>query len=255
MVYCQKSVMDKLVTFIVPCFNESIRLKLAEDAFTHFFLHTEIPCKVIFINDGSTDDTEDRLRELAYHLNKVAEENIADVIGYTKNSGKGYALKKGIQAATTNWVLTIDADMAAKPDELLIWNRKNYLDLNVDHKIYIGSREKGIESHLVESKFMRRSLGLAFNFVTKKLTGLKFRDTQCGFKLYPTNVAKEAFEELYDYGFAHDVEVLLKLKKNDITINTLPLRWTQIPGSKVNVVKDSMRMLRTVLKVRKKYRL
>lgn len=246
--------MDKLITFIVPCYNESKRLDLAEDAFTNFFLHTEIPCNVIFINDGSTDDTEDRLRELAYHLNKVARQNVADVISYINNSGKGYALKRGIDVATTDWVLTIDADMAAKPDELLIWSRKKYLDLDADHKIYIGSREKGIESHLVESKFMRRNLGLAFNFITKKLTGLNFRDTQCGFKLYPTNLAKEAFSGLYDYGFAHDVEVLLKLKQQGILINTLPLRWTQIPGSKVNVVKDSMRMLRTVLKVRKKYR-
>lgn len=246
--------MDPLVTFIVPCYNESKRLELAEDAFTQFFLHTEIPCKTIFVNDGSTDDTEDRLNELAYHLNKVTKEPVAEVISYTKNAGKGYALKKGIEAANTDWVLTIDADMAAKPDELLIWNRKKYLDLNTDHKIYIGSREKGIESHLVESKFLRRNLGLAFNLITKKLTGLTFRDTQCGFKLYPTNVAKEGFDGLYDYGFVHDVEVLLKLKHQGITIHTLPLRWTQIPGSKVNVVKDSIKMLRSIIKVRKKYR-
>lgn len=245
--------MKALITFIVPCYNESDRLKATKMSFIEFFQHSTIPSKVIFVNDGSRDNTIELLKEVVSEVNNSSGEDVASFLTYSKNSGKGYALKTGINAATTEWVLTIDADMAALPHELIFWENNDYINLQSDHKIYIGSREKGIDQKMVKSNFIRRRIGLAFNYMTQNLTGLPFRDTQCGFKLYPTALAKEAFNDLENYGFAHDVEVLLKLHQMGITINSLPVKWQHIPGSKVNVFTDSMKMLKTVMKLRKKY--
>lgn len=246
--------MKKLLTFVVPCYNESDRLQIAKENFTDFFLDSDMPSNVVFVNDGSTDDTEKKLYKISKEINVSVDDEVARVISYKKNRGKGYALKTGIDTVTTDWVLTIDADMAAKPQEILSWKKNKYIDLHPDHTIYIGSREKGFDQHMVKSKFVRRKLGLAFSFFTQTLTGLPFRDTQCGFKLYPTSIAREVFNELEDYGFAHDVEVLVKLQQMGITITSLPLHWQHVSGSKVNVFKDSIKMLHTVVKVRKKYK-
>ena len=245
--------MKKSITFIVPCYNESERLHYAEKAFTEYFLNADIPSEVIFVNDGSTDCTGEKLVDIVHSINTAVSNPVASFISYKKNSGKGYALKKGINKASTDWVLTIDADMAAKPQEIISWRNGNCINLDTDHTIYIGSREKGISKHMVKSKFIRRNLGLTFNLFTQILTGLPFRDTQCGFKLYPTPLAKEIFQDLEDYGFAHDVEVLMKVKSKGINIKSLPLHWQHVSGSKVDMFKDSIKMLRTVVKVRRKY--
>jgi dolichyl-phosphate beta-glucosyltransferase len=245
---------DKSISFIVPCYNEANRLKNAETDFIEFIqLNPSIKCKIIFVNDGSTDNTENALSELCLKIN-LNTPKTASLVSYKNNKGKGWALQEGIANATTDWCLTIDVDMAARPHELISWIDKFKIDLELDDHIFIGSREKGIDDHIVKSSLLRRNIGLLFNLILKSLTGLKFRDTQCGFKLYPTSVAKNGFDNLTDYGFAHDVEVLLKLKSQGIQINTLTLHWEEKPGSKVNLVSDSLKMLSTVIKIRNKYR-
>jgi dolichyl-phosphate beta-glucosyltransferase len=238
----------------VPCYNEAARLKNAELDFMDFVQRfPDLKFKIIFVNDGSSDNTEIALSDLCTKINGHAPK-AASVVSYKINKGKGWALQEGIANATTDWCLTIDADMAARPHELISWIDKFKIDLELDDHIFIGSREKGIDDHIVKSSLLRRNIGLLFNLILKSLTGLKFRDTQCGFKLYPTSVAKNGFDNLTDYGFAHDVEVLLKLKSQGIQINTLTLHWEEKPGSKVNLVSDSLKMLSTVIKIRNKYR-
>lgn len=244
---------DQSVTFIVPCFNEELRLEHTEEVFVNYFIHDRVDSKVIFVDDGSGDATSSKLHTLCQKLNQI-KPKCASYISYEKNVGKGYALKKGIEACTTNWCLTIDADMAAQPQELITWTNNYDLNLSVGKVVYIGSREKGIDKHLVKSSLLRRNMGLVFNKLLTSITGLKFRDTQCGFKLYPTDVAKMAFDNLSDYGFAHDVEVLLKLQREGFTIKTFPIKWVEKAGSKVNLISDSLKMIRTVIKIRNKYK-
>ncbi len=245
---------DKSITFIVPCYNEANRLVSAETSFIDFLTRfSKYSFKIIFVDDGSIDGTREALGNLCNKINEVSSDT-ATTISYEVNKGKGWALKEGIEHALTDWCLTIDVDMAARPHELMSWRENYNINLDGSDNIFIGSREKGIEDHLVKSSYLRRSIGLVFNQLLKLITGLKYRDTQCGFKLYPTAIAKKAFDNLTDYGFAHDVEVILRIENQGITINTLPLHWEEKSGSKVNLISDSWQMLKTVYKLRKKYR-
>ena len=241
------------ITFIVPCYNEERRLDHTEEIFSNYFLNDTLESKVLFVNDGSDDSTNTKLETVCDRLNKI-KPKCASFISYEKNCGKGYAIKRGVDVFNTEWCLTIDADMAARPHELLVWTNKYDINLSNKNTIYIGSREKGIDKHIVKSSWLRRNMGHVFNKLLKSITGLKFRDTQCGFKLYPTSTARIGFENLSDYGFAHDVEILLKLQKENISIKTFPITWEEKPGSKVNLITDSIKMLKTVIKIRNKYK-
>ncbi len=242
------------LTFIVPCYNEVDRLIFTKEVFEDFFKTEESRAvyNVLFIDDGSTDNTAEVLGTICESLNEN-NDGIANKISLKKNQGKGAALREGIKNANSEWCLTIDADMAARPHELISWIKNYNVNLEKPDIVFIGSREKGIDDHIVESSWIRRNIGLVFNKLLQKITGLTFRDTQCGFKMYPTKVAKEAFENLTDYGFAHDVEVLLKLQSMNINIKTLPLHWEEKEGSKVNLISDSLKMLRTIISIRNKY--
>jgi len=241
------------LTFIIPCYNESSRLLQTEECFNHFIRATNFQGTIIFINDGSNDNTLELLNNIKQKLNKKFNDVGVDIISYKKNIGKGWAIKQGVDNCKTKWCLTLDADMAAKPDELTTWMNKKFIDLENVNTVYFGSREKGFEEGMVSSSWIRRNIGLVFNLMIIFFTGIKIRDTQCGYKLYPTAIAQKAFENLYDYGFAHDVEIIIKLSKQNISIKMLPIIWNEKSGSKVNVFKDSVKMFLTVIKLTSNY--
>jgi len=143
--------------------------------------------------------------------------------------------------------------MATKPEQLINWKEEYEIDLDKDI-VFIGNRESGHALGIVSSSIHRRILGNLFNLYVKSKTSLTMKDTQCGFKLYPTHIAKQAFTNLIDYGFGHDVEVLVKISMNGIEIRSLPVRWNAVDGSKINLFKDGFKMLSHVTKVARKYK-
>lgn len=239
----------KDITLIFPCFNESRRLEKTGRELKHYFGDPAARMRIVFVDDGSSDETRQHLEKLCSELREITGEDRFEVVGYTPNRGKGYALREGINASKTDWCLTIDADLSSGPAELDYWLEAGFLKAE-EEQVYIASRELGIRQGLVHFSLFRRNVGLIFNKLVRLFTRLPFQDTQCGFKLYPTAAARSAFEDLMDYGFAHDVEVLLKLRKMGFKIQPLPIHWKPEEGSKVNMVMDSLRMLRTIWKLR-----
>lgn len=239
-----------IVTFIVPCYNESARLALTWDGFNDYFSDPEaIPANVILVDDGSSDDTAAQLNQLCQKLSQSFPTHQFKHISYKPNRGKGWALKQGVDATTTSWLITLDADMATEPLQLMDWLDKKLVSFDTQ-QVYIGSRELGQKAGTVKSSFLRRNIGLVFNYFVRKISGLNIIDTQCGFKLYPTTVAQQAFSNLLDYGFVHDVEVLLNVKKQGVAITSLPLQWKEVAVSKVNVVTDSIKMFSSLIRIR-----
>ncbi|MCB0395260.1 MAG: glycosyltransferase [Flavobacteriales bacterium] len=239
------------ITFIIPCYNESHRLDVTRRKLGDLYaIHPDQP-GIIFVNDGSTDDTESRLHDLCEHLQTLSPGIPFRTISYPNNKGKGWALYQGIQQCETPWCITLDADLATGPEEWRYWNEKGWIG-EEDNKVYIGSREKGIQHRIVRYSWFRRSIGLAFNRLVRMYTRMPFDDTQCGFKCYPTAIARAAFENLNDYSFAHDVEVLMNIHHNHIPIVSLPVHWNETAGSKVNVFRDGFQMFRTIRGLRSK---
>lgn len=201
----------------------------------------ELP-EIIIVNDGSKDDTYKLLKE-----HPVYEKRKALITILTQeNTGKGGALRNGVLKARGDFVLTLDADMASPPSELIKW--MGALNWKPDeHTIYIGSREH--HESIINKQGNRKVAGNIFNVAVRVLTPLKMRDTQCGFKLYPIKPAKKYFENLHTYGWAHDVELLYHAQLDGMKIVEMPLEWNAIEGSKISVLKDGVKMLLETLRI------
>lgn len=200
---------------------------------------------MIIVDDGSTDGTPETIKaHPAYQSLESAGK--AQIIALESNAGKGGALKAGVAAATCEYVLTLDADMSAKPMELLNWLKQDRKLLDGNH-ILIGSREH--ERSKITASKGRRFVGNVFNLLVRTFTPLYQSDTQCGFKLYPTEIAKPLFGALRVNGWAHDVELLYRANLAGVEVVEMPLAWQEEPGSKVKVLRDSFRMLWQIISI------
>ena len=243
------------LSLVIPIYNEAGRLhlmegglvELAHDAF-------QFQIEVLMVDDGSKDSTWEDLQVLE---KEFSEKHGIDTnrfhlkcLQQMPNEGKGVALQKGVQEARGDWILTLDADMAARPIEVLRWQKAGELNLNnkCTPTVIIASREH--PDSTVIDKSGRRIMGRIFNAITRKISRLPFRDTQCGFKLYPSELAKEIFAKLLHTGWAHDVEILMRVQHQGISIKSLPVHWTAVEGSKINPIKDSWDMFIAIIGIR-----
>lgn len=238
------------VSLIFPFYNEMASVPFFIEQMELYLTSTnKYITEIILVNDGSSDDTLAALKQISEHLKDQVRVQVIDV---QPNQGKGHALKKGVEQATGRWLLTLDADLATMPNQLDTWIAQKQVSLNnLDH-IYIASRELGIKSGLVKFHWHRRIIGRFFALMVRLTSGIKLSDTQCGFKLYPTEAAKQVFGNLQDYGFAHDVEILYRLKKQGYQIISLPVKWVERGDSKVDLIKDSWNMFVQLLKLKKR---
>ncbi len=233
------------VSLIIPCYNESIRVAKMIDGFKEFIATWHGLFEIIIIDDGSTDDTVSLIKNNLLYKNLLADNKI-QLIQQT-NTGKGGALQKGITAASLDFVLTVDADMATHPVEIMNWRLQNKATFARD-TICIASRTLAASKLILISN--RRSSGKLFNTIVRIITNLPFKDTQCGFKLYPRAIAQQLFANLRTKGWAHDVEILLQANKQSIPVIEMPITWNERDASKINVLRDGMKMLWEVMKMR-----
>lgn len=226
-----------LVSLIIPCYNESRRLVHLERGLREFQQYWNFSFEVIVVDDGSSDETADLLRQL---LPIFMNPELFQVIQLSENQGKGGALRAGVLAANGDFVLTLDADMAAHPLLLQDWlkilpNQKFSSDA-----IFIGSRNH--HQSEIEAKSHRKFAGQLFNGLVQMITPIKIEDTQCGFKLYPTAIAKLLFQDLHIKGWAHDIELLYKARYLDISIESMPIKWKHVDDEKISVLSDGIKM-------------
>src|SRR5690606_15152391 len=178
------------ISLVIPCYNESGRVGLLYSGIKEFMAVWPGKMEIIIVNDGSRDNTLQLLQE---HETYRSNTDLIEIFSQ-ENTGKGGALKHGVLKAKGDFILTLDADMAAYPAELLKWvdRLEKGFEQNV---IYIGSREHK-ESEIINESFKRKLAGNIFNLIVRSVTPLKVKDSQCGFKLYSSKVATTLFTEL-----------------------------------------------------------
>jgi glycosyltransferase involved in cell wall biosynthesis/tetratricopeptide (TPR) repeat protein len=227
------------LSLVIPCYNESKRISNLLKVLKNFDQQWEQPLQITLVDDGSTDDT---VAQIEQKINgSFSGDTDFQLIKLNKNQGKGGALKAGVEKSIGDFILTLDADMAAKPQELGSWLKVLPGKTFPEDKILIGSREH--QDSKVKGQLLRRVAGLSYNFIIQLFTNLHITDTQCGFKLYPKAIAKRLFEQLNTKGWAHDIEILNQAKLEDIPIETMPVKWTHQDDSKINLLSDSVKML------------
>jgi dolichyl-phosphate beta-glucosyltransferase len=239
----------KNLSVIFPFFNESLRVDNCFKNIKDFNQKNKrLNCEYIFVDDGSKDNTSKKIIKFIKSQKKNSYKKFK-LIKLKKNCGKGAALKKGVNKSKNNWILTSDIDISVSLNQLNIWfKKKKSFDYN---KIYFGSRN--LLKSKVAYKIHRKIIGFFFNIIMKFLLGINLKDTQCGFKLYPKKIAKKIFSQIKIEGFAHDVEIVLLAKKFNFDIKELPVKWVHKNNGKINLIKDSLKMFASMIKLKRKF--
>lgn len=234
------------LSIVIPAYNEEKRINSTISHLIQTFKDNrwdENNYEILIVNDGSTDATKKIVNELAKKHKSIK------LLNCYKNSGKGMALRLGVANAQGDIIIIYDAD-AATPAKFII--EYYHLIENNDYDIIIGSRELGIkERYIVSYRKMRRFSGRIFVFLSKIVIS-GFEDTQCGFKLFKKKVAKHLFPILTQSGYAWDIELLALAKYHSYKLKEVPIDWYHQPGSRVNLIKDSISMLWQLSKIKKR---
>jgi dolichyl-phosphate beta-glucosyltransferase len=146
------------------------------------------------------------------------------------NRGKGYSVRHGMLEARGDWVLFSDADLSAPIEEL-----EKLLDAAENRRAQIAIGSRALDRSLigVHQSPLREAAGIVLNRVMRLLTGLRFADTQCGFKLFQRDAAQRVFSRQQLDDFTFDVEDLFIARLLKIPAIEVPVRWNNVEGTKV----------------------
>lgn len=231
-----------MLSVVIPAYNEEDRLPATLDMTLHKLNARGTAFEIIVVDDGSTDDTAGRVRQVSIVAKHVR------LIRLPQNFGKGFAVRAGIINAEGSRILFMDADGATPLTELAV------LEANMNEsgaEIVIGSR-----SHLpgsdtvVKARWLRHVAGRTFHQFVRLLGISGISDTQCGFKLFSHDAAAAIASRMRMRGFSFDVEMLWIGRELGYSIREVPINWTHMAGSKVNVVRDGIRMLADLVRIR-----
>jgi dolichyl-phosphate beta-glucosyltransferase len=230
-----------VISIIIAAYDEEKRIQPSLFKIKEYVTEQGVDYEIIVVDDGSTDRTSKVVTYLTKGIPHLK------FIRYEKNRGKGYALRTGVLASKGEAVLLTDADLSTPIEELSV-----LLPLISDKKcdIAIGSRALALSKIIKKQPWWRQSMGKLFNKIVKILIVNDFDDTQCGFKLFSGNIARDLFKEARINRFAYDVEILALAKKKGYRIIEVPIKWINSPESKVNPIQDSFNMIVDLLRIR-----
>lgn len=199
------------------------------------YLHKYYPgFELIIVDDGSTDNMAKVVRKV------IAKDKSTRLISYTPNMGKGYAVRTGVLASTGERVLFMDADLSTPLEEI-----PKILKLLNQADIVIGSRGKS------NAPFGRQIASHIFDQIKYLMVGLRrFKDTQCGFKVFKGDVARKLFAKSQIDRFMFDVEILYLAEKLKFKIIELHVKWSDVPDSRVRFWEGVKNMFRDLWRIR-----
>ena len=220
------------VSVIVPAYNEERRITPTLNDIISFLEKRKEQYEIIVVDDGSKDQTSSIVNAIRQNNPRVS------LLKFNNNHGKGFAVRAGMLKAQGQYLIFTDADGATPFQEI---NRLEQA-LHNGADIAIGSRAIPSEDTQVSARFHRKYLGRIFNLMVNFILLPKVADTQCGFKLFKRNAADQVFSRQQLEGFSFDVEVLYIARKLGFVTVEVPVNWTNIAGSKVNVIIDGLKM-------------
>ena len=232
-----------MLSIIIPAFNEESRLPPYLSSIVAYLASRGGPSEIIVVDDGSQDGTAAAVQALTTRCPFLR------LIPLGRNKGKGFAVRTGMLAAKGDLRLFCDADGATPIGELHRLERA----LSGEIDILIGSRAIRSTECRVEGTLHRKYLGILYNRLVSLLALRGLRDTQCGFKLFRGAAADTLFAAQTLTGFGFDVEILFLAQKWGYTIREIPVNWQDQPRGKVRLLRDSIRMLFDLVKLRRSW--
>jgi glycosyltransferase involved in cell wall biosynthesis len=231
-------VIDPLLTIVIPAYNEESRLPATLTRVSEALESRGEPYEVLVVVNGSTDRTADVVKQAT-----ARDGNVRLIV--TQLRGKGRAVKIGIVEARGDRIVFADADLSTPIEEVIALADQ----LDERHQVVIASRE-GSGARRVGEPYVRHLMGRVFNLLVQVMAVRGIQDTQCGFKAFTRQCAQDVFRRQRIVGFGFDVEVLYLARRLGYGIKEVPVTWEYAASSRVDPVKDTIRMFRDVLAVR-----
>jgi dolichyl-phosphate beta-glucosyltransferase len=234
------SALYPLISIVIPAYNENARLGPTLDRILYFVHQEAWPAEIIVVDDGSSDQTAELVQTYAERNPNVR------LLSNPGNRGKGYSVRNGILQANGEFILFTDADLSSPIEEA----SKLFQALEGGADIAIGSRWARSELQTQRQSVTRQILGRLFNGFLRFFLGLKFNDTQCGFKALRQYSAKAIFPLQKIEGWGFDPEILFLAQKTGFTIAEVPVLWAHDDRTRIHPLADGARMIADMIRIR-----
>lgn len=225
------------LSIVIPAHNEESRLPRTLGQIFSFLEKQTYSSEVIVVENGSSDRTLEFAQEYALrHANLI--------VHHEEQRGKGNAVRRGILEARGEYRFICDADLSMPIEEL----QKFIPTALTDFDIAIGSREAPGAIRYNEPSY-RHLGGRAINLLIQLLILPGLNDTQCGFKCFRAETTEFIFRQQTLTGWSFDIELLYLARRKKIKIKEIPIQWVFDPDSKVNAIRDALRMIGDIFRI------
>ncbi|MGI6030945.1 MAG: glycosyltransferase [Eubacteriales bacterium] len=224
-----------MVSLIIPLYNEQDTIALLQARLSAFLMEFRHPIEVIFVDDGSTDHTLER-------LNEICEEGYK-IISYPHNRGKGHALKRGVEQARGEYIFYTDADLTYG---LQVINKAMQVFRTYHCDIVVGSRHLanfGYEDRSWVHKLASFTFAHAFAILIRSYLHIGQSDSQCGFKGFRAEVARHLFAQCQVEGFGIDFEVLYLAAREKLDVREMAAQTIHVGQPSSSPVRDTLHIM------------
>lgn len=233
------------ISLVVPVFNEGRRFWDCAPRLADFIFETSPASELIFVDDGSTDETRELIREFL----RVREQPQLNHLE-RPHEGKGAAIHSGLERARNDQLAFCDLDLSTPLNEL-----RRLIEVAAhEQALAIGSR--GLAGALIaqHQSFVREALGRSYNRVVQFALVPGIFDTQCGAKAAPREVWERLLPRVREKGYAWDVEILYLARQLGVPVREIPIKWSHDRDSKVRVIRDGISMTLAIRRIRSRHR-
>lgn len=227
-------------SIIIPAYNESARLGATLDRVLDHVAVQRWDAEVMVVNDGSRDDTAEMV------LARARTNPALRLIENPGNHGKGYSVRNGMLKAVGEIRLFTDADLSSPIEEA----NQLFAAIEAGADVAIGSRWLQPDTQTQRQSLLRQFYGRTFNLILRLLLGLRFKDTQCGFKAFNRSAAHRLFSAQTIEGWGFDAELLFIADKSGLKVKEVPVVWSDAEGTRIHPLRDGLHMMGEVLTIR-----
>jgi len=227
-------------SIVIPAYNEAQRLGATLERLLGYLAKKGWNAEILVVNDGCRDSTAEIVKSCAACNPSVR------LIENPGNRGKGYSVRNGMMNARGQILLFSDADLSSPIEE----SEKLFAALAAGADVAIGSRWVQAELQTQRQPLHRQLFGRVFNLLLRITLGLKFKDTQCGFKAFTRKASDTLFprQRIERWGF--DPELLFLANKFGLKVAEVPVAWAHSEGTRISPLKDGIKMFVEMLRIR-----
>ena len=230
-----------VLSIVIPAYNEAERIEQTLETVRGYLRSQPLRAEVLVVNDGSRDRTGPLVAACARHWSDLR------LVDNPRNLGKGFSVRNGALEARGKVVLISDADLSAPIEEM-----PKLIDpiLSGKRDLTLGSRALDRSLIGIRQSAFREVAGRLFNGLVQFLTGLPYRDTQCGFKAFRRELMLPVLARQRIAGFGFDPEILFLARARGLRLEEIPVRWNHAEGTRVRLFQDGFKMIFGLLLIR-----